>query len=197
MKSLYRCKVVILGAICFFMMLPAMAQPEPAVGRFLVATENIDKGIFKESVVLLIRHEEKGSMGVIINKPSEMAMARVVPEHNLPKSDANFYFGGPVKPMMVSSLSYTKRGHPSMTPILQDTYWTPGLPALAHIIEQLRGEERTRAYMGVSSWRAGQLSEEIMNGDWLVVTAESEQVLSKSPEGLWSRLYNKWSGDWI
>ena len=173
------------------------AQPPLAAGTFLVATDKIDDGIFKESVVLILRHNAEMTIGVIVNKPSEMQLSRVLPNHALPKSDAQLYFGGPVNPMTVSAMSMTKRPHPSMTPLLDNIYWVPGLRALAHIVEQVKGEERVRAYMGVSTWKGGQLQKELTADSWVVAPVESRLIFSEKPTQIWSKLYARWSGRWL
>ena len=37
--------------------------------HFLIATQSLNDTIFKESIILLCDHSEKGSMGLILNKP--------------------------------------------------------------------------------------------------------------------------------
>ncbi len=174
-----------------------MAQTALTSGVFLVATDKIAEGIFEKSVVLVVRHDDAGTVGVMINKPSQMELSRVLPGHGLRESDSKFYLGGPVQPMMVSALNLTGRPHPTMTPLFDDVYWVPGMRALAHIIQQIRGPERIRGYMGLSNWGAGQLAVEIKSGAWLVVPADREMLLSDQPEGVWSKLIARWSGRWI
>lgn len=193
-KYAYIIACIVLSILPFSL---AWSQPPLAAGTFLVATDKIDEGMFKESVVLVLRHNAEMTIGVIVNKPSEMQLAKVFPDHGLPESDAKLYFGGPVNPMAVSAMSMTKRPHPSMAPLVDDIYWVPGLRALGHIVTQVKGEERVRAYMGVSSWKSGQLQAELAAGAWLVAPVEGDMVFSEQPATLWSQLYVRWSGRWL
>ena len=61
--------------------------------------------------------------------------------------------------------------------------------------QPLKGSART--YAGYTGWAPGQLQNEIARGDWIVVKTNPAIVFEENPTGLWNRLKNRWSGNWI
>src|SRR5258708_8890028 len=68
-----------------------------AAGKFLVASRDLLDPNFAETVVLLVRYEEDGVVGLIINRRTRIPVARLFPE--LPESIRGrsdpLYTGGP------------------------------------------------------------------------------------------------------
>lgn len=101
---------------------PAHAEPDPAPGHFLVASESIRDPRFRRTVILLINHDDGGSLGVILNRPGEMPLSDVFPrgaedeaaghdtahgaDHDTGTDPAPgvLHFGGPVQPRVFSML---------------------------------------------------------------------------------------------
>lgn len=187
--------------LCVFLLAAGAASGAaalaPAKGRLLVATEQVGGGVFKQSVVLLLAHGHGGAAGLILNRPTEMPLAKILPQYSAPAADRMMYRGGPIQPLNLIMLIRTKRTHPTMSPVLEDLYVAEGARAFVHIAEQLTADEKLRAYAGLSGWAPGQLEAEIGRGDWLVVPGTLADVLSDAPEGLWRRLMKHWSGQWI
>ena len=48
-------------------------------GRLLVATPELGEGTFERSVVLVLDHDEEGALGVVINRPTPVDVAEVLP----------------------------------------------------------------------------------------------------------------------
>src|SRR4029079_15795843 len=72
---------------------------ESLVGHLLVATPNLRDPNFERTVVLLVAHEEGGALGVVINRPTEVAVAEVLGEWGGIASEPSVVFeGGPVQP---------------------------------------------------------------------------------------------------
>jgi putative AlgH/UPF0301 family transcriptional regulator len=47
-----------------------IANPSPAKGKLLVATEQVGGDIFMKTVVLLLHYDETGAMGLVVNRPT-------------------------------------------------------------------------------------------------------------------------------
>ncbi|MCL1598743.1 MAG: YqgE/AlgH family protein, partial [Actinomycetia bacterium] len=70
---------------------------DPLAGRFLIATPLIDLPPFGRSVVLLLEHDETGSVGLILNKDSGLLVADLLPDvAPLVTEPAHVFIGGPV-----------------------------------------------------------------------------------------------------
>src|SRR3972149_1354671 len=69
-----------------------------AKGTFLIAAPSLYDPNFRQTVVLLCEHNDKGSMGVVINRPTELALTEALRQLALPDRDDVIYRGGPGQP---------------------------------------------------------------------------------------------------
>ena len=74
---------------------------EPAQGSLLVSEPFLADSFFKRSVVLLSEHDKKGTLGFILNKPTDVTVNQAV--DNFPEFEAPLYFGGPVETSKAST----------------------------------------------------------------------------------------------
>ena len=82
-------------------LIPALApqQPdgEPAPGMFLVARRDLMDPWFGQSVVLLLDHDEGGSVGLIVNRRFRATLSDAIPDLEQPEADRHpVFFGGPL-----------------------------------------------------------------------------------------------------
>ncbi|HSR18184.1 MAG TPA: YqgE/AlgH family protein, partial [Ignavibacteriaceae bacterium] len=66
----------------------------PAQGSLLISEPFLLDSYFKRSVVLIGEHDEHGTIGFILNKPTDVKINDAV--EDFPYFDAPLYFGGPV-----------------------------------------------------------------------------------------------------
>ena len=167
-------------------------------GMFLVATDQLAHSSFKETVILITHLSERGATGLAINRPSEFKLNEIFPEvEQLRQHHDEVYLGGPVRTNSVFVLMRTKRPHANMYRIAKDLYFSAGVNALTHGLENLTGDEHTRAYVGYTGWAPGQLEHEIHRGDWLVIHADPDIVFDQDYRSVWKKLLKSWSGQWI
>ena len=113
-------------------------------GRLLVATPELDDGTFDRSVVLLLDHDENGALGVVVNHPTPVDVAEVLPSWQPLACEPGVLFkGGPVA-LDSASIPRLARPLPSIArsrkpfhrlPTLLTTYVAP---AFALRIEPVR-----------------------------------------------------------
>ena len=70
-------------------------EQKPAQGTLLVSEPFLADNTFKRSVILLSEHDESGTLGFILNKPTEVKVHDAL--EDFPQFDANLFFGGPVE----------------------------------------------------------------------------------------------------
>ncbi|MDT8420230.1 MAG: YqgE/AlgH family protein [Desulfuromonadales bacterium] len=153
----------------------------PQRGRLLVAGESMRDPRFAESVVLLLKHDQSGTVGLIMNNRSDL-----IP-HGLPDEVAAgihyLYFGGPVEPFNVSVLVFAQEPPEEAREILTGVYLTS--PAG---LERLLAQGKTvrfRVFLGYAGWAPGQLEMELAHGAWQVHPAEGELLSRDNVEQLW------------
>ena len=159
--------------------------------HFLIAMPGLDDVAFAKSVIYLCEHTERGALGLIINKPSDINLKGLFAKVELPLrredlSDAPVFHGGPVQ---------TERGfvlHESMMPghesVYASTMSIPGgleMTTSKDVLEALStgaGPRRVFVSLGYAAWGEGQLESEISDNSWLTVPADMS-VIFDTPAG--------------
>lgn len=150
----------------------------PLTGRLLVATPALGESTFQRSVVLVLEHDEGGTLGVVINRPTAIAVAEVLPLWQPLASEPGVVFqGGPVAPDSALGLALVPDAGDD-----EPLGWrrVTGRLALvdldvppAVVAAEL---SRLRIFAGYSGWAAGQLGEELAAGAWYVLDADLDEA---------------------
>jgi len=163
-------------------------------GALLVANESLKDPNFTKAVVLILRHDAKGTIGVVINRLTSLPPAQVFPElgEGLGGYQGKLFRGGPVSP---SRLLFLVRGLAAATvqgPEIVDKVFLSGDPeGLQEMTRLADGTNELRMFAGHAEWMAGQIESEIENGDWHVVPGSAALVFSGDPRKLWSDLASR------
>ena len=163
-------------------------------GTLIVARPQLASKLFRESVILIVIHEKKGTLGLIINKPSGHSPSAIlaIPE-DMGNLHEDLFFGGPVNKHIPTLLIDTDNPPEGADKVFGSIYFS-GNAAGVLIDGKSKSHYEIRAYSGISSWARGQLEMEIMRGDWLILEPDLETVFSKEPEELWKKLLKKKEG---
>jgi len=166
-------------------------------GVFIVATDKLATSMFAESVILITRYESGGTMGLAVNRPSELALGEAFPdiERLQGESDA-LYLGGPVSPRAVYALLRSDQPQAGMERVTEGIYFSRGLdPMLEDPSRDLSGDS-SRVFAGYTGWAPGQLEAEIERGDWIVAWEDPAVAFTRDVKKLWRKLLESWSGRW-
>jgi putative transcriptional regulator len=156
----------------------------------LMAMPQVLDPFFHRSVVLLLHHEDEGSFGFILNRPTGIKVSEILKGMDVGwsgRQEAVAYFGGPVQPNLGTVLfaPLAPDGDPEDTA----TEVLPGVALTQHIGDLSRLAEappdRFRLILGYAGWGEGQLMEEILRNDWLTAPASSELIFAPDPEQIW------------
>ena len=171
-------------------------------GRLLVATPILGDPNFRRAVVLIVEHEEEqGTLGVVLNRPTEVPVGEVLePWTDLATDPSVVFTGGPVSPTSALALALVPgtdepigwhpldQPQPALAGLgLVDLDAPPGL--LAPAITRLR------VYAGYAGWGAGQLQGEIDEGAWYVLEAHPADAFSSEPLRLWPAVLRRQGGE--
>jgi putative transcriptional regulator len=168
---------------------------ESLVGHLLVATPNLRDPNFERTVVLLVAHEEGGALGVVINRPTEVAVAEVLGEWGGIASEPSVVFeGGPVQPESAICLarSRTTAGDTRGFSRVHGTIGTVDLTVDPDVMRQELVE--IRVFAGYAGWGPGQLEEEIASGSWLTFKALPSDPFTDRPDDMWSMVLRRQGG---
>ena len=158
---------------------------------------------FFRTVVLLFENSEGGSMGVVINRPSEMPVEEPLPGWDRCASEPSVVFlGGPVAPESVIGLA--RLNVDSELP--EAEWWLPlssqkfalGMGTLDLSATPLDAEPYildSRIFAGHAGWGGGQLEDEIASGAWFVVDLQPDDIFDSNPNDLWSHTLKRQGGN--
>jgi putative transcriptional regulator len=169
-------------------MLPgsASADPSPAKGKLLVATEQVGGDIFMKTVILLLHYDETGAMGLVVNRPTEVEMDELVSDDDaLSAYSGAIYWGGPVQMNSLRAMVVADEAPEGAERIVDTVYVMPVSEAMGNAPEDA---SHLRLFIGYAGWAPGQLEYEIARGSWHVVPASVDSVFAEDPGQLWKRL---------
>ena len=157
--------------------------------HFLIAMPGLMDESFARSVVYMCEHSERGALGLIINKPSDLTLSGLFEKVDLPLrredlTQAPVFQGGPV---------HTERGfvlHEPLTlesenaneSVYASTMTIPGgleMTTSKDVLEALStgaGPKRVLITLGYAAWAQGQLESELAENSWLTVEADDHVI---------------------
>ena len=154
--------------------------------HFLIAMPAMVDSYFSKTLVYVAEHNERGALGVIVNRPIDMSLGTLLEKIDVPLEVDGFanlpvLFGGPVQ---------TDRGFVLHRPVGQ---WQStlaindqvGLTSSRDILQAMgsTGEpSEVLVSLGYAGWSAGQLEWELSQNSWLTVAASAEIIFALPPE---------------
>jgi putative transcriptional regulator len=165
-------------------------------GRLLVATPLLSDPTFRRTVVLVLDHSDDGALGVVMNRPLDVDVAAVLPNWQpYLTAPGRLFQGGPVA--LDSALGVVAVPGADSDPVgVRRIIGSLGLVDLDAPPEVIAGGVTgLRIFAGYAGWSSGQLENELSEGAWYVVDAESRDPFSDAPERLWHEVLRRQRGD--
>ena len=158
-------------------------------GRLLVATPLLGDPPFFRTVIAVLEHGAgSGALGVVLNRPTTLPVADVIPlGAELFSPPAVVFDGGPVSPETAIAVGIPAQGAGASP----SAAWRPSAPPYVTVDLDADGDllarelRRLRVFAGYSGWAAGQLEAEVAEGAWYVVDSLPDDVFAVEPEALW------------
>ena len=180
------------------------AQPINLTNHFLIAMPGMVDGTFSRSVVYVCEHSQRGALGLIINKPTDISLEGLFEKVDLTLGRADLtrqpvFLGGPVQ---------TERGfvlHDPMSspsgsdddaeeePPYASTMRIPGgleMTTSKDVLEAIAngaGPRRVLVTLGYASWGEGQLESELGENAWLTVDADPQVIFDTPAEDRYNK----------
>ena len=176
-------------AIALFPAVPAHSEGESDT-MILVAKRQLRDQLYG-STILIVKHlGEDRHVGFIINKPTQMTLGKLFPNHPPSQKVADpVYLGGPFNSQVIFALVQRPDSPGGRSVRLsQDLYLAVDSQVVDRIIESQ--PQNARFFAGMVLWKPGELADEVKRGLWYMHDARSDVVLRKA-DGLWEELVGR------
>lgn len=166
----------------------ALERAEPEPGMLLVAAPGMFSPDFARTVILVLEHDHDHTLGVILNRRSEIALANIIPEWaDLAAKPQALHIGGPVSPESAVGVGVTHShvdiaSNPNFTRLANRLVLVNLQAQPDEVADDLEG---MRIFGGYSEWAPGQLDDEIARGDWFVAPALPSDAVAAAGADVW------------
>jgi putative transcriptional regulator len=166
------------------------ARPQNlGIGKLLVARKNAPDPAFAETVVLLVRYENDGSLGLILNRRTKIPIARALDGlSGAGQRTEPIYLGGPVQADTVFALLRTNKMPEGPSHVTGKIYLVTEKAHLQKVLRPATAASDLRVYLGYCGWDKEQLENEVKADAWSIVADNAEAAFDPDPDSLWSRL---------
>lgn len=160
---------------------------QPKQGAILISEPSLRDLYFKRSVVLLTEHNEEGSFGLILNKPIEIKISKIIKD--FPDLDFPIFLGGPVRTDSLFVLHTLGNQVENSIPIGKTLFWGGNMDTILQLAAENKVNEKDiRFFIGYSGWSKNQLNDELKENSWFVTKIKTKQLLNKQPDRMWHDL---------
>jgi putative transcriptional regulator len=176
---------------------PEAAAQTPATasltGQLLVAAPSMGDPRFARTVILMIRHDRDGALGIVVNRPvGERPLAALLDtpgeKDTAATGNVRIFAGGPVQPEIGFVLHSTDYRGPTTLDVNAGVAMTSS-PDLLRDIGNAKGPQKSLIAFGYAGWAPGQLEAELARRDWVVAPGEAKLVFDEDREKVWDAAF--------
>ena len=171
------------------------SAPLNLTNHFLIAMPGLQDATFSRSVVYVCEHSERGALGLVINKPTDINLKVLFDKVELPLLRADLvntpvFQGGPVQTergFVLHEPTFSLADKPQES-VYASTMAIPGgleMTTSKDVLEALStgaGPRKVLVSLGYSAWGQGQLESELGENSWLTVNADSAVIFDTPVE---------------
>lgn len=167
----------------------ATAQQAFLTGQFLVAAPGMGDPRFYHAVILVVRHDKEGALGIVVNRPVETEpIGRLLEDLGQSGSGASgkveLFAGGPVQPevgFVLHSAEYRRAG----TLAIDGKIAMSSSPAVLRDIADGHGPRKYILAFGYAGWGPGQLEAELREQAWFTAPDDPKLLFDADRATLW------------
>lgn len=176
--------LIILGAAP-----PEHSDTTSLTGQLLIAAPTIGDPRFAHTVILMVRHDREGALGIVINRPvGERSIAALLEATG--DDDAGVagilrvFAGGPVQPELGFVLHSAEYHRAETVDVDGRVAMTASRQVLLDIGHN-QGPEKSLFALGYAGWGPGQLEGELAHHNWFTTPEEPKLVFDDDRGNLW------------
>ena len=168
-------------------------------GQLLIASPTIRDPHFDHAVILVVRHNHDGAMGIVINMPTdERPLANIL--EMVGEKDTNvtgkvqLFAGGPVQPELGFVIHSSDYRGPGTIDVNERVLMTSNSRILRDIGNN-KGPQKSLIAFGYAGWAAHQLDDELRRRVWFTTPADVNLIFDENREKLWESAYARRARD--
>lgn len=150
------------------------------VARRVVADPN-----FGGSIVVVMNNLAPAPVGIIINRPMPISVARLFPQLKHAHVHARVYYGGPVGFGKAWYLFRAKTAPAGAVRVCDGVYVSARRKLLRELLARRKPMQGLRIFVGHAGWAPGQLQAEIEGGAWAPRRADANAIFHPRPLRPW------------
>ena len=171
-----------------------VGMPPVRIGVLLVAMPVLTDPNFDRTVVYVVDHGDHGTLGVVLNRPSDTDLLEILPGWwSLAAAPRTFHVGGPCDrdTALCLGVGNPPSDVPGLRPVARPVHLVDldADPAITGAVL-----EHLRVFAGYAGWGPGQLAAEIAAQAWAVVPSQASDVVSEAGPALWQSVLRRQGG---
>jgi putative transcriptional regulator len=174
-------------ALCGALLAPdgtRSAETPSLAGQFLIAPPTMRDPRFDHVVILILRHDKDGALGIVINRPlGERPMADLIGDSSV-TGKVRVFVGGPVEPnvgFIVHSADYRRA---ATLDVDGRVAMTANREVLRDIADK-KGPAKVLIAFGYAGWAPGQLEAELAHNVWYTAPEDPALVFDDDRDKVW------------
>ena len=181
------CALLLYGASLYGASPPTSADDaRPVTAILLIGRAELPDPDFADSVVLVMNNLGAAPAGIIVNKPTHVAVAELFPDvKRLAPLHDKVYFGGPVEFGSVWFLFRAATPPEHAVQAFDGVYLSADRELLLRLLGRAKPMDGLKIFIGHAGWAPGQLEAEINRGAWNLERADSEAIFNGKSEHPW------------
>ncbi|QLE84692.1 MULTISPECIES: YqgE/AlgH family protein [Shewanella] len=161
--------------------------------HLLIAMPSLQDTFFERSVIYICEHDEKGAMGLMINRPIGVEVEELLKQMELddsadmqPSLSTKVLVGGPVNPERGFVL-HTPQPHWSNSEQLSDEVMLTTSRDVLAALGKDRSPQHYIVALGYAGWGRDQLEQELADNSWLSIPASADILYSIAHDERWQQ----------
>ena len=168
-------------------------------GQLLVASPTMVDPRFVQTVILMVRHDRNGALGIVINRPlGDRPLAKLLEALGDKEAGVTgtvrIFAGGPVQPDIGFVLHSTDYHRADTVDIDGHVAMTSSREILRDIGNQ-RGPNKSLIAFGYAGWAPGQLEGELAHGFWFTTPQDAKLVFDDDRDAVWDHAMKRRTQD--
>jgi putative transcriptional regulator len=181
--------VLALSAVLIGPLFGAAEAPPSLRGEFLIATPAMRDPRFEHAVILIVRHDSDGALGIVINrplgeKPLTDLLAAFGNKDVTASGNVRIFLGGPVQPEVSFVIHGADYRRPETLDIDARLAATPASEVVRDIARN-SGPMKSLIAFGYAGWAPGQLEGELARNVWYTAPADPALVFDEDRDKVW------------